>query len=673
MEGQDIRGLIEAYSQVYETPEVLNEEVVEEDIEVLDEMGRPGGNLPGAKSKAQIAAAAERRMQANVQRTQAPTLPTTRSRGDASKYQAVARDKAAGGDAAYRAGGGDAAARGGLTRQQIQQKGMAATKAAPTKPAAGGGSTPPVKPAAGGGSTPPVKPASGAGAPKPAATSTPKPAATPAKPAPGTKAAGPESIKPKTPNPLMQKTFGYQTGNAPDQIAKASAGKPTPSGSALGSAADPKVRAALNLPSKPAASLSQAPAPKPAEAPKPQMSAKAQALKTGGPAGGARERMLNQDLDIFDLVKGHLLDEGYADSEEGAMVIMVNMSEEWRQSILESYGVQLDEISKELALKAHAERGTREFESDGDNPQDFTKSGKSKADESERRIVKKHGEGARREANRAAEKRIYGHNKYSEAQERENEKKKKAKNEGYAVTIEDIVKLLDENREHDREMRKAAARERAEEKKERKEEGKKSAKAPGRLGKSAGSSYADYQELSIKSHDKMTKGKYIPGMVKNEEVELVDESALGTMAVLGGMAAGRAIHGKLQKRKAKKELETKTKTSDYFIMKDKTKKAVARDRAASDDTRKEDLEAWVDELIAEGYDLSGYTWEEVAEIYAQELELSEAQRARENPEGHDKEEKRKYEPVRGERTPMPPRGDKRREEFEKWYAKQMGR
>jgi len=57
----------------------------------------------------------------------------------------------------------------------------------------------------------------------------------------------------------------------------------------------------------------------------------------------------------------------------------------------------------------------------------------------------------------------------------------------------------------------------------------------------------------------------------------------------------------------------------------------------------------------------------------EEYELDEAQAARENPEGHDREEKKKYAPVRGERTPMPPRGDKRREDFEKWYAKQMGR
>jgi hypothetical protein len=36
--------------------------------------------------------------------------------------------------------------------------------------------------------------------------------------------------------------------------------------------------------------------------------------------------------------------------------------------------------------------------------------------------------------------------------------------------------------------------------------------------------------------------------------------------------------------------------------------------------------------------------------------------------------KEKSAPVRGEKTPMPPRGDKRREDFEKWYANtQMGR
>jgi len=62
----------------------------------------------------------------------------------------------------------------------------------------------------------------------------------------------------------------------------------------------------------------------------------------------------------------------------------------------------------------------------------------------------------------------------------------------------------------------------------------------------------------------------------------------------------------------------------------------------------------------------------LAKLRKEEVEeIDEAQRARENPEDHDKEEKRKYEPVRGEKTPMPPRGDKRREDFEKWYAKHV--
>ena len=39
-------------------------------------------------------------------------------------------------------------------------------------------------------------------------------------------------------------------------------------------------------------------------------------------------------FDPFDVVLGHLIDEGYADTEEAALKIMANMSEEWRQSIV---------------------------------------------------------------------------------------------------------------------------------------------------------------------------------------------------------------------------------------------------------------------------------------------------------------------------------------------------
>jgi hypothetical protein len=44
---------------------------------------------------------------------------------------------------------------------------------------------------------------------------------------------------------------------------------------------------------------------------------------------------LTQSFDAFDAIKGHLLDEGYADTEEAAVAIMANMSEEWKKSILE--------------------------------------------------------------------------------------------------------------------------------------------------------------------------------------------------------------------------------------------------------------------------------------------------------------------------------------------------
>jgi hypothetical protein len=52
------------------------------------------------------------------------------------------------------------------------------------------------------------------------------------------------------------------------------------------------------------------------------------------PMGGARGKMLGASFDPFDVIKGHLIDEGYADTEEAALVIMANMSEEWRQSIV---------------------------------------------------------------------------------------------------------------------------------------------------------------------------------------------------------------------------------------------------------------------------------------------------------------------------------------------------
>jgi hypothetical protein len=44
---------------------------------------------------------------------------------------------------------------------------------------------------------------------------------------------------------------------------------------------------------------------------------------------------IRDSYDYYDIILSHLLDEGYAETPEAAEKIMVNMSEEWKQSIVE--------------------------------------------------------------------------------------------------------------------------------------------------------------------------------------------------------------------------------------------------------------------------------------------------------------------------------------------------
>ena len=48
-----------------------------------------------------------------------------------------------------------------------------------------------------------------------------------------------------------------------------------------------------------------------------------------------RKRIQQESYDLYDIILSHLLDEGYAETEDAAQAIMVNMSEEWRESIVE--------------------------------------------------------------------------------------------------------------------------------------------------------------------------------------------------------------------------------------------------------------------------------------------------------------------------------------------------
>ena len=70
-----------------------------------------------------------------------------------------------------------------------------------------------------------------------------------------------------------------------------------------------------------------------------------------------------EDVDFFDTIKGHLMSEGYADTEEAALVIMANMSEEWRTEIIEGIiGQTADNIARTVGTAVGTgERVVREL------------------------------------------------------------------------------------------------------------------------------------------------------------------------------------------------------------------------------------------------------------------------------------------------------------------------
>ena len=54
-----------------------------------------------------------------------------------------------------------------------------------------------------------------------------------------------------------------------------------------------------------------------------------------GKGSKAKRRMHNEEVDLYDVVLDHLLDEGYCDDVDSAEIIMANMSEEWLDDILD--------------------------------------------------------------------------------------------------------------------------------------------------------------------------------------------------------------------------------------------------------------------------------------------------------------------------------------------------
>ena len=190
------------------------------------------------------------------------------------------------------------------------------------------------------------------------------------------------------------------------------------------------------------------------------------------------------------------------------------------------------------------------------------------------------------------------------------------------------------------------------------------------LPKAEGEKYSKFKASQISYIDKKTKGKYIHGMTRNEEVDIFDvvleflqaegfaetlEEAEWIMANVIDEEAidiilGEAEIMKFQKEKGDIEARMdsnkrrRSKTSPYYT-------APTKGAHGADYRRRHN--------IAPTKLRSGSLPEEY---------VDEAQVANRDPEKYERKQDKKYAPVPGERTPMPPRGDKRREDFERWYA-----
>jgi hypothetical protein len=196
-------------------------------------------------------------------------------------------------------GGGNA----GASRPPTPASRPAATSAAAPRPAA---------------PAPAARPAAGApAAARPAAPATPGVTTVPIRPRTPAAAPAPAARTPgATPAPATTKVAPAPAGGSALDRATAAASTPA--------AFSPKPQSDVG------AMIARSQARQAAQTPKPATPAPA-----ARPMGSARERMLQrQSFDVFDVIKGHLIDEGYADTEESALVIMANMSESWKNSII---------------------------------------------------------------------------------------------------------------------------------------------------------------------------------------------------------------------------------------------------------------------------------------------------------------------------------------------------
>ena len=590
MRAQEVKGLIEAYSRVYVEPQELTEEQVWEEVETwVNSLLEEGydlseytweemyeayieelfGTSPGERKLAQEREARINQQQQKVKDEKSKEASGARKALQGGKVVSVASnlgglrsgttvkmDSAAtraGGKTVLRATtqqGADAPEKsirlGGSSYDRLTTKDgvkyierkTATPKPAP-RPAATAASP---RPAA-------TRPAATAAAPKPAATSTAKPAATaaakPAAPKPATGMLGKTSYEIRTPtsSELKAAQAARASGASPEKALQAAKSAGSTLSQTVAAASKPT---AFN----PSSSSSSTAAAKPT-APSLQQS--------------IRNRRLNMDLDVFDLVKGYLLDEGYAETEESAIVMMVNMSEGWRESILEVIGGQSGD-----GYIGHPKLGIK-------NPMSPPKKGVTSAP--------KNTGLAGRLGNRAAQ-------------------------------MDDAMKQLNQSHEIEGEQLDEISQ------------------------KLATRAYAQSATGEFEGHDDASDIKRTDNLRKHIKRKFGDKAAEDA-----DRHADSETFGRKDPRTGKRQGHAKPR-----IEKNRTYRTTKAGKMHGQDQAKlkSDLK---------------YNRSSRNEEY-----MDEAQAANRDPDKYEREQSKKTAPVRGERTPMPPRGDKRREDFEKWYA-----
>jgi hypothetical protein len=77
-----------------------------------------------------------------------------------------------------------------------------------------------------------------------------------------------------------------------------------------------------------------------------------------------RKERLGEQVDLYDIILSHLLDEGYAETQGAAEAIMVNMSEEWREDIMEISDKKVAAVGRRRQANVDKAMSSNEYISD---------------------------------------------------------------------------------------------------------------------------------------------------------------------------------------------------------------------------------------------------------------------------------------------------------------------